>query len=341
MPQQVANTVVASDTFQTWLTNTNKSNDFISKIANTTAVAAVYAVNVHVTSTANTLKLSVHGNSVFSNLVTMASANSVRIKSGGVNGVFSNGNFIKVRNTDTGEMEFGNAASSFSDLTGVLANNDFAAVMVPTSGAWTLNANTTIIGSNTNITSKHILIKANVAFTQANTDFKGGKVLFTANVTYSGTNVIFNNGVTFYDAITQVAGVTATFNGTLAANVVTAAGTMTGESTFVAKAGAPINTIGLGSNTYTLVLTDNGKYLRGANTGGMTVTIPTNASIAYPTGAEIILIKTGGNNEINFSNVGVTINSEGGKRTIQHQYKAATLKKVGTNEWDLIGNLSP
>jgi hypothetical protein len=107
-------------------------------------------------------------------------------------------------------------------------------------------------------------------------------------------------------------------------------------NTFIAQKGAPIKTVS--SNTYTLILTDNGKYIRMSNTGGVTITIPTNASVAFPTGTEIIVVHTGGNTSMTFANsAGVTLNSVGGSKVINYQFSPATLKKVGTNEFDLAG----
>ena len=39
--------------------------------------------------------------------------------------------------------------------------------------------------------------------------------------------------------------------------------------------------------TYTLVLADRGKLVTCSNTGAITVTIPTNASVAFPVGSQV------------------------------------------------------
>jgi len=79
-----------------------------------------------------------------------------------------------------------------------------------------------------------------------------------------------------------------------------------------------------------------------ANTGGMTIKVPSNASVAFPIGAEITFVRSGGNNHMAFTNAvsGVTLLSDAGKKRVSGQYQAATLKKVAVNTWHLIGNLT-
>ena len=260
MTQLIANVALQTDSFETWLVKTNLASDHVSKQANTTGVPYVKTINLHSTSSANTLKLSVHGNAVFTNVVSISSANSLWIKSGGVNGLFSNGLALKMRDTDTGEVEWGNAVVVFSDVTGFLANGDFAAVQAPTTGAWTFSANLTATGANTNFIGNHTFFSANVVISGTST--------FNKNATFN-KNIIASGNADFTGSNTNI-------TGTTYANTLNLAGNFTGQGTHVAKQGAPISTVD--ANTYTLVIGDNGKYIRMANTGGVTVTIPTNAS---------------------------------------------------------------
>jgi hypothetical protein len=44
---------------------------------------------------------------------------------------------------------------------------------------------------------------------------------------------------------------------------------------------------------------------------------------------------------MNFANAGgVTLNSDGGRKKVSYRWQSAVCKKIGTNEWDLIGTLS-
>jgi hypothetical protein len=89
--------------------------------------------------------------------------------------------------------------------------------------------------------------------------------------------------------------------------------------------------------TYTLVLTDVAKVVSLTNASAITLTIPTNASVAFPTGTQILLYQ-GGTGQVTVGGAGVTIRSNGTKLKLTGQYAVGGLLKVGTDEWVLFGN---
>lgn len=91
--------------------------------------------------------------------------------------------------------------------------------------------------------------------------------------------------------------------------------------------------------TYTLVLADSAKLVTLSNASAITLTIPTNASVAFATGTQIILYQ-GGAGQVTVSGAGVDIRSQGTKTKLTGQYAVASLIKIGTNEWILTGNLT-
>ena len=96
------------------------------------------------------------------------------------------------------------------------------------------------------------------------------------------------------------------------------------------------------ATSFVLQLGDMGTYNR---CGGVAVTASLSASSAIPfaLGTEIEFFQTSsaGNLLITASaGSGVTINSKNGNLKLAGQFSAATLKKVGTDEWDLIGDLT-
>lgn len=91
--------------------------------------------------------------------------------------------------------------------------------------------------------------------------------------------------------------------------------------------------------TYTLVLTDVAKVVSLTNAASITLTIPTNASVAFPTGTQILLYQ-GGAGQVTIGGAGVTIRSQGTKLKINGQYGVAGILKVGTDEWVAFGNLT-
>ena len=92
--------------------------------------------------------------------------------------------------------------------------------------------------------------------------------------------------------------------------------------------------------TYTLVLGDSAKVVSMTNASANTLTVPPNASVAFPTGTQIIIYQGGAGQTTIAAGSGVTINSQGAKLKVTGQYGVATLVKLATNTWIAAGNLS-
>ena len=90
--------------------------------------------------------------------------------------------------------------------------------------------------------------------------------------------------------------------------------------------------------SYTLVLTDVAKVITLTNAAAVTLTVPTNSSVAFPIGTQVLLYQ-GGAGQVTISGAGVTLRSEGSRLKIAGQYGVAGLLKIGTNEWIVYGNL--
>jgi len=93
--------------------------------------------------------------------------------------------------------------------------------------------------------------------------------------------------------------------------------------------------------SYTLQLTDAGNIIDFNSASAVTVTVPTNASIAFPVGAQIDLMQAGAGKVTLSPAGGVNIQSVAGNKSLASQYAAATLVKVATDVWRLFGNLAP
>lgn len=135
-----------------------------------------------------------------------------------------------------------------------------------------------------------------------------------------------------YDATTSVHGIADT------STLVTASGTTTLTNKTLT---APVINLALNAQTgttYTPVLTDNGKLITLSNASAIAVTVPTNASVAYPVGAQLNLQQIGAGQVTIAGDTGVTVNGTGTKT--RAQWSAATLVKTDTNTWTLIGDLA-
>jgi hypothetical protein len=92
--------------------------------------------------------------------------------------------------------------------------------------------------------------------------------------------------------------------------------------------------------TYTLALADNGKRVTLTNSGAITLTVPTNASVAFPVGAEIDLAQLGAGLVTVAAAGGVTLHSLSAAVTLTGQYGWGKLVKTATDTWLLTGSLT-
>ena len=97
--------------------------------------------------------------------------------------------------------------------------------------------------------------------------------------------------------------------------------------------------------TYTTVLNDNGQVVTMNNASANTLSIPTNASVAYPVGTQINVLQIGaGQTTIQAVTSGTTtILSTGATAAapkIRARYGMATCIKAATDTWYVVGDIS-
>ena len=90
---------------------------------------------------------------------------------------------------------------------------------------------------------------------------------------------------------------------------------------------------------YTLVLTDAGKHITLTNAAAITVTIPTNAAVAFPIGT-VISFSQGGAGQATFAGaVPPTLRSADSALTTVKIYSVCSCIKIATDEWIFGGDL--
>lgn len=94
------------------------------------------------------------------------------------------------------------------------------------------------------------------------------------------------------------------------------------------------------TGSHTLSIVDRGIAVLFDSASGVTCTIPTEASVAWAPNTRIDLIQYGAGQVTVSPAAGVTLRSSGSKTKLSGQYSGATLIKVGTNDWLLIGDLA-
>jgi hypothetical protein len=128
-----------------------------------------------------------------------------------------------------------------------------------------------------------------------------------------------------------------TFTGTV---TVSASGIAFTDATQT-KAGVPsLTTITQKTDSYTLSsLTERDTLIEMGKATAQTLTIPTNASVAYPVGTSIDILQTGAGQVTIAGASGVTVNATPGLK-LRAQWSSATLMKRATDSWIVVGDLT-
>jgi len=180
------------------------------------------------------------------------------------------------------------------------------------------------------------------------------KIVDSGTVTWSEASGNLSATATGFDAAGSAAAVqsnlddheadTSNPHSTTAAQVSavpTSGGTISGDLTV--SGSARIASVEVNSQTgtwYSLVLSDAGKVISLNNSSAITVTIPTNASVAFDVGATVSLVQLGAGTVTVVGDSGVTLLSLDSATDISGQYGFASLLKIGTNIWALSGALA-
>ena len=113
---------------------------------------------------------------------------------------------------------------------------------------------------------------------------------------------------------------------------------MTVTGTAVATQGMPIITEL--TTARTLALSDIGAYIKTGNAAATTITVPPNSTVSWPQGAEIVIIQSNTGTVTIAPGAGVTLNSLDSLTDLAGRNAVVTLKRVGTDSWDLFGALA-
>lgn len=91
--------------------------------------------------------------------------------------------------------------------------------------------------------------------------------------------------------------------------------------------------------TYTLVLADDGRYIRANRATQVKITVPPYSSVAFPIGTTINVKMDNAGIVSFYEGTGVTLESILDSMTINTEHGWAKLIKRATNKWDLSGDI--
>lgn len=92
------------------------------------------------------------------------------------------------------------------------------------------------------------------------------------------------------------------------------------------------------TGSYTLALADSAKMVQVTSASGVNLTVPPNASVAFPVGSFVSLLQAGAGQVTIVAGAGVTVRSAAGLK-IASQWGVAELLKIATDEWVAYGRL--
>lgn len=178
-----------------------------------------------------------------------------------------------------------------------------------------------------------LLWKTNSAYNSATDDLVGGDAVLL-NVggdlqlgSVGGDVVVFAGGTTSADTV-------ATFSSD---KTVTFTGDIVGNTSGYAIGYKEMPQVAAGN--VTLALADSGKHFYSTSAAPLTITVPTNASVAFPTGTVITVVNQGTANltvDKGSATVYLGGNTTSASRTIT-SYGVATLLKVASDTWFING----
>jgi len=312
--------------------NSNSNLWTFDSTGNLTLPANAFAINY-----ANGTRVSLGGSYGNSNVATfLASYGSNTISTTGnvsvgnigtTTAIITTGNITTI---NSGLFQNGNSnvtITSNANVSVFTAGNATAQFVVTSSGA-NISGTANIVGNanvgNIGATQGIFTTSANIPIVQNG----------TSNLTItSGANIsMFVAGNTTARAIFTSTGAN------IAGNLDVASGNITGNTNGFAI--GYLNIPQVAAANATLALTDAGKHYYSTTAGNLTLTIPTNANVAFATGTAIsVVVQAAGNVLVNAAS-GVTLymggNSTAGNRVIS-TYGMATLMKVATNTWFING----
>lgn len=89
----------------------------------------------------------------------------------------------------------------------------------------------------------------------------------------------------------------------------------------------------------TLAISDAGTIQRCTNSSAITITVPSNSSVSFPTGTRIEIYQAQSGTVTIAAQSGVTLESASSSNMLAGQYSMACLIKMGTNIWALTGDV--
>ena len=328
-------------------------NGTFAAISATTAQTVTTAAQPNITSTGTLTSLTVTGAlGVTTGVITGDGGGISNVVAGNISGTVNNA-VLAQEVINSAQPNIG----SVGTLSELLVSNTIVSVgLTANTGDITVTAGVFAGdgGSISNVVGANVTGEvgfAAVANSVAIANVSGAGNIATVNL--DGNTANYLDGTGSWGPVTATTATTAGTVTTAAQPNITSLGTLVDLTVTGNIAGANINANTNGfaigykeippvvlSGNDTIALEDSGKHFRSTTAGNITLSIPTNATVAFPTGTAISIVEQAAGNILVNAISGVTLyqagNSTAGNRVVS-TYGVATLMKVDTDTWFISG----
>ena len=161
---------------------------------------------------------------------------------------------------------------------------------------------------------------------------------YALSASFAPSSTIINNNTNNY--VITGTGTNGTINGESNLTFDGTTLTVTGDASITGNTVTNIQFNNQVVNMYTLGAADASKLVEMDVSIGNTVTVPTNASVGFAIGTQIMIVQQGTGQTTIAAAIGVTLRSAGSLLNLASQYSSCTLVKRGTDEWYVFGDLA-
>ena len=161
---------------------------------------------------------------------------------------------------------------------------------------------------------------------------------YALSASFAPSSTVINNNTNNY--VITGTGTNGTINGESNLTFDGTTLTVTGDASITGNTVTNIQFNNQVVNMYTLGAADASKLVEMDVSIGNTVTIPTNASVGFAIGTQIMIVQQGTGQTTIAAAGGVTLRSAGGLLNLASQYSSCTVVKRGTDEWYVFGDLA-
>ena len=311
-----------------------------ANIANT--AFAVAAANVSGLGNIATINLNgnnqtwLAGNGVFANIAipTVGNIATINLDGNVSNLLTGTGTFVAIPTVPTvGNIAVINLDGNASNV--LRGNGTWSADATSSYGDGNVTTLLGAFGSNAITTTGNVSVGNIIGNGQALTGLTGANVIGTVpSATTAGTVTTASQpNITSVGTLTSVS-----VTGNVTGGNISTTGNISGNTNGFTI--GYLNVPQVAAANATLALTDAGKHYYSTTAGNLTLTIPTNASVAFDTGTAVsIVVQAAGNVLVNATS-GVTLymggNATAGNRVVGN-YGMATLMKVASDTWFISG----